>query len=255
MERPHTTLILALSLDGKIADRHQSPARFGSAVDQQHLERSIAAADAVLLGAGTLRAYHSSLPVRDPKLLAQRSAQHRPPQPVQILCSASGDLDPRWRFFQQPLPRWLLTTATGADRWAVQPNASYSSDPAFDRCFPLLTGAPSTWHWPTLLAHLGQALDQALPETSPQALPRPLTAASPAARSLAVLGGATLATALIEQGCIDELKLTLCPLLLGGDMAPSLLRGVGFGESVAPRLQLLNLETVADEIFLHYRVR
>jgi len=31
--RPHTTVVLAMSVDGKIADFRRSPARFGSLVD------------------------------------------------------------------------------------------------------------------------------------------------------------------------------------------------------------------------------
>lgn len=242
-DRPHTTLVLALSLDGKIADRDKAPARFGSAEDKRRLERAIAAADAVLLGAGTVRAYRSSLSITDPALLAQRSAQHRPPQPLHILCSPSGHLDPTWRFFAQPFPRWLLTTPIGAAPWTVPPRPPGSSPPflppAFDRTLPLLTDSPKAWAWPVILAQLGQLL------TATLGIPAP---------SLAVLGGATLATPLLEQDCIDDLKLTLCPLLLGGVTAPSLLQGVGFPEAIAPRLELLSAEKVADELFLHYRV-
>ncbi|MGA1282690.1 MAG: RibD family protein [Prochlorothrix sp.] len=251
-ERPPTTLVLALSIDGKIADRDKAPARFGSAEDKRRLEQAIAAADAVLLGAGTVRAYRSSLSITDPALLAQRSAQHRPPQPIQILCSPSGHLDPTWRFFAQPFPRWLLTTPIGAIPWQhptsppLPPAAPALAAPAaatsapFDRTLPLLTGPPNTWNWPAILAQLGQVLSLALTTPTP---------------ALTVLGGGTLVAPLLEQGCIDELKLTLCPLLLGGVAAPSLLQGVGFPEAIAPRLELLSAEQVADELFLHYRVR
>ena len=54
--RPHTTVVLAMSADGKIADVKRSPARFGSAADKAHLEKQVAQVDAVLFGAGTLRA-------------------------------------------------------------------------------------------------------------------------------------------------------------------------------------------------------
>jgi riboflavin biosynthesis pyrimidine reductase len=40
--RPHTTVILAMSADGKIADVRRSPARFGSKTDIAHLEEQIA---------------------------------------------------------------------------------------------------------------------------------------------------------------------------------------------------------------------
>ncbi|KKI99083.1 RibD family protein [Prochlorothrix hollandica] len=228
ISRPHTTLILALSVDGKIADRHRAPARFGSATDKAHLEQAIAAVDGVILGAGTLRAYHSSLAITQGDLLRQRSRQGQPPQPIHIVCSPSGHLDPQWRFFQQPLPRWLLTRPDVAPLWQTGPH--------FDRCLWLPDTPPDSWDWSQILAHLAQAMDP------------------PLAR-LGILGGSVLATALVEQGCIDELKLTLCPLLLGGMAAPSLLGGLGFAAALAPRLHLLSTQVVADEIFLHYRLQ
>ncbi|WP_293233658.1 MULTISPECIES: dihydrofolate reductase family protein, partial [unclassified Microcoleus] len=105
----HTTVILAMSADGKITDTALTAARFGSANDKSHLEQQVAASDAVLFGNGTLRAYGTTLRVFSPDLLEQRKLQGKPPQPVQIVCSRSRKFDPNWRFFQQPVPRWLLT--------------------------------------------------------------------------------------------------------------------------------------------------
>src|SRR4028119_937416 len=108
IQRPHTTVVLAMSADGKIADVTRSPARFSSPADRAHLEKQIALADAILLGAGTLRAYGTTLGVSNPQLLQIREQGGVSPQPVQIVCSRSADLDPRLRFFRQQVPRWLL---------------------------------------------------------------------------------------------------------------------------------------------------
>jgi len=109
----HTTVILAMSADGKITDCALTAARFGSANDKSHLEQQVANSDAVLFGNGTLRAYGTTLRVISPDLLEQRKVQGKPPQPVQIVCSRSRKFDPNWRFFQQPVPRWLLTGQDG----------------------------------------------------------------------------------------------------------------------------------------------
>ena len=109
IDRPHATVILAISADGKIADAVRSPARFGSANDKAHLEQQVAASDAVLFGNGTLQAYGTTMRVISPELLKQRELQGKPPQPVQIVCSRSPAFDLNLRFFQQPVPRWLLT--------------------------------------------------------------------------------------------------------------------------------------------------
>lgn len=221
------TAVLAVSLDGKIADRQRGAARFGSPRDLAHLATVIATMDAVLVGSGTLRAYGTSLVIRDPELLEQRRAAGRSPQPVHLICSPSGQLNPQWRFFQQPFPRWLLTTATGAAAWGDRPG--------FERQIQIPQDPP--WFWPKILA------------TLPLHLPP-----GQSRLRLGLLGGSSLVTAFLGQGCLDELHLTFCPLLLGGQSAVSLVGGAGFLECYAPRLQLLDMKAVDSEIFAHYRV-
>jgi 5-amino-6-(5-phosphoribosylamino)uracil reductase len=225
-QRPVTTVVLALSLDGKIADYQRSPARFGSANDKAHLEQQIAAVDAVLFGAGTLRAYGTTLSVTNPTLLQQRQQIGLSPQPIQIVCSSSGKLDPEWRFFRQSVPRWLLTTFTGAALWQTPTHGHY-----FKKILTIGAGAQVDWQ-PAL--HLIATLG---------------------IRRLAVLGGGTLIGALLAANLIDELWITICPLILGGTTAPTLAENEGFLGATAPRLQLLETRVLGDEVFLHYCVR
>lgn len=227
---PHVTVVLAMSADGKISDTSRSSARFPSSQDQHHLQTRVAAADATLFGAGTLRAYGTTLSVRDAALLAQRQQQGQPAQPSQIVCSASGQLDPSWRFFAQPVPRWLLTSPAGASQWATicEQAKIQTEDEPFQQVLPWLT---SPTDWQTILSQLkAQGTDQLL-----------------------VMGGGKLVAALAAADVVDELWLTVCPLLIGGRHAPTPVDGDGFQLSVAPRLQLLSAETVNDEVFLHYR--
>ncbi len=219
--RPYVVLIAAMSLDGKLAAAARSPARFGSAADRARLEQQVAAADGVLFGAGTLRAYQTTLPVRDPSLLQQRRQAGKPPQPVQIVCSRRAELDPRWRFFQQPVPRWLLTTTVGATRWSGQPE--------FDR----VLAAPEPLDWPWVLAQW----------------------AALGLERLALLGGGELVASFLTAAVIDELYLTLCPLLLGGQHAPTLCDGDGVPAAAAGPWQLLAAVPQGDEVFLRYRRR
>lgn len=222
--RPHTTLILAMSADGKISDRGRSPARFGSAADQAHLEAQVALADAVLFGAGTLRAYGTTMSVRDEGLRAARQQRGQAPQPIQMVCSASGELDPGARFFAQAVPRWLLTTSEGAQRW--------QATAAFERVWTVPLTPQGAMDWP----RIGRSLAQ-------QAIGR-----------VAVLGGGQLTAALLAAGLVDEIWLTVCPLVLGGATAPTPVDGAGFWASQAPRLQLLSVTQNAQEVFLHYRL-
>ncbi len=223
--RPHTTAILAMTADGKIADFKYSAARFGSINDKIHLEKQVSLVDGVLFGAGTLKSYGTTLSISNPILLQERVMRSQPPQPVQIVVSASGNLDPQWRFFQQPVPRWLLTVPSGAEKWR--------SHPGFKRIL-IVHGTKenhSAINWTATFSQL-QELNL---------------------NKLAILGGGELVASLLAEDLIDELWLTICPVIFGGN-APTPVGGKGLIQSQAKKLQLLETKQVEQEIFLHYLV-
>lgn len=228
MNRPSTSVVLAMTVDGKIADFQRSAARFGSARDRERLERQIALADAVLLGAKTLHAYGTTLPVTNPRFLEERRRQGKPPQPVHIAGSGSARFDPQLPFFRQPVPRWLLTTRAGARDW------QQSGGKGFERV--LIAGQ---------VRKDGETLDwvEAWRQLSGLGI-----------QKLAVLGGGETIASLLAENLIDEFYLTLCPWILGGVTAPSPVEGPGFPASGAKQLELVSAETAGQEVFLHYRV-
>jgi 5-amino-6-(5-phosphoribosylamino)uracil reductase len=227
MNRPLTTVVLAMTADGKIADSKRSAARFSSALDKAHLEKQISLVDGVLFGSGTLRAYGTTLAIADAQLLFARKQQAKPSQPIQIVCSASANIDPQWRFFRQPVPRWLLTTAAGAQSWRKRDNDGFEQI--------LIADSQQTQEidWLEAMAQLKRM----------------------GLHKLAILGGGELVASLLSLDLIDELWLTICPVILGGATAPTPVEGVGFLASQAPRLKLLSVERVEEEIFLHYRLQ
>lgn len=222
--RPHTTVVLAMSVDGKIADFRRSPARFGSRVDKAHLEKQIAAADAVLFGAGTLAAYGTTLTVTDPTLIKLRAQGGKPPQPVHIVTTHSANLNPEIKFFKQPVRRWLLTTTQGAFSWKGR--SEFQEILVFETPTREIDIPAALKHLATL--HITR---------------------------LVVLGGGELVASLLGLDLIDELWLTVCPLILGGNTAPTPVEGKGFLSDLAPKLQLLEVHTVEQEVFLHYRLQ
>jgi 5-amino-6-(5-phosphoribosylamino)uracil reductase len=209
-----STLVLAMTVDGKIADGGRSAAKFGSPEDFRHLEEQVAQADAVLIGAGTLRVHGTTMRVLDPALIQARVQRGQTPQPIQIVCSRSGNLDPDLKFFRQPVPRWLLTTADIMSK-------------EFDRVLQINHGQDIDWQqaWVELA---GLGIDR-----------------------LCILGGSEIATALWEQDLIDELQLTICPLIFGGDTAPTPCMGAGL--AIPRELELIRNESIGQEVYLHYR--
>jgi riboflavin biosynthesis pyrimidine reductase len=72
--------------------------------------------------------------------------------------------------------------------------------------------------------------------------------------NLLVEAGGDLIYQFLAADALDELYVTLCPLVIGGD-TPSLAGGPGFTHANMRRLQLLAAEQVGDELFLRYAVR
>tara|TARA_B100000073_G_C23606255_1_gene522556 strand:+ start:181 stop:819 length:639 start_codon:yes stop_codon:yes gene_type:complete len=104
-------LVLAVSLDGRLAPPEGGAAQLGGPGDRRVLEESLAWADACLIGAGTLRAHQCTCLIRDAHLMAQRRGEGRPAQPIAVVVSKNSSFPADWRFFQQPLQRWLLAPA------------------------------------------------------------------------------------------------------------------------------------------------
>jgi len=70
---------------------------------------------------------------------------------------------------------------------------------------------------------------------------------------LLVEAGGDLLFQFLAADAIDEMHVTLCPIVVGGD-APTLADGAGFDRERVRRLRLLSSEVEGDEVFLHYRV-
>ncbi|MEO1386862.1 MAG: RibD family protein [Cyanobacteria bacterium J06634_6] len=242
--RPHITVVLAMSADGKISDAHRAPARFPSKADKAHLERQVANADATLFGASTLRAYGTTLSVTDKGLITERRSRQQPDQPIQIVCSATGNLDPTLRFFQQPIPRWLITTLEGMQFWQSglhgQTATKRSTSKPFDHI--LLNERPFNWHTVMQDLKVGKSALSAAANRAP-------------IQRLLIMGGGELVASLLADDLVDELYLTICPLIIGGKTAPTPVGGLGFTLPRTPQLTLQSSRTEKDEIFLHYKIQ
>ncbi len=179
MPLPQLRLVLAVSLDGRLAPAEGGAAQLGGSGDRRVLEESLAWADGCLIGAETLRLHGSTCLIHAPDLLEQRHLAGCSPQPASLVVSRSGQIPGQLPFFQQPIDRWLLAPTSAA--------SAPGQAPGFQRHLPLEA-------WPCLLSRL----------------------AAEGLKRLLVLGGARLAAGLLREALIDELQLTLCPQVLGG---------------------------------------
>jgi 2,5-diamino-6-(ribosylamino)-4(3H)-pyrimidinone 5'-phosphate reductase len=68
-------------------------------------------------------------------------------------------------------------------------------------------------------------------------------------------GGGELNWAFLRDDLIDELHVTIAPVLLGGRAAPTLLEGEGLAMRAQRKLQLEELHREGDELYCRYSVK
>ena len=202
----------AISLDGRINTRERRFAFFGSARDHARMSRLRAAADAVLVGGSTFRNWpHPSLP--DPEDRGRLRGR-----PWNVVVSRSLDVAPTPEFLAEPAIRPLFLT-----------RAASLGDKAF---------VAEAEGWP------GEGDDLPVPWMLEQIARRGV-------ERLLVEAGGDLLFQFLAADAIDEMFLTLCPLVVGGP-APSLADGPGFDVADLRRMRLVSAEPEGDEVFLHY---
>lgn len=220
---PYVYLNMAMTLDGKVTTGNPGYLLTGSQADRMAMDELRAAADAVMVGAATVRSENPPMGVRLPQLRALRGAGGRPPHPTPVVVSASANLPVDAKLFRRRGEAVVLTCETApTERVALLAGVARV----------MRVGAPRV-DLRTALAALRAQLG---------------------VERLLVEGGPTLAFELLEAHLVDELFITLAPLLKGGSCTPTLLEGTGFPHGGLPRCQLVSVREEANELFLRYRV-
>ena len=189
MPHPYVLLSAAVSLDGYLDDTGPERLLLSGPADFDRVDEVRASVDAILIGAGTIRADNPRLLVNSPERRAARVAAGKPEYPLKVTVSGSGDLDPDAKFWHTGGEKLVLTTDKGAERAR-----------ALGLAADIVPLGPDL-DWRRLLEHLHDARG---------------------VRRLMVEGGGTIHTQLLQQGLADELQLVLAPLFVGAPDAPRL---------------------------------
>ncbi|TDD86424.1 deaminase [Actinomadura rubrisoli] len=183
-----------MSVDGYIDDATPERLRLSSPADFDRVDAVRAGCDAILVGAGTVRADDPRLLIRSPARREKRAARGLPPDLTKVTLTWSGDLDPDARFFTTGGSPKLVYAPTGAaGGLAVRLDGRAEVVDAGD---PLTLG--------TVLGDL----------------------AARGVRRLMVEGGGGIHTLFLTSGMVDELQLVVAPFFIGDPSAP---RFVGSG--------------------------
>ncbi|MFF7161720.1 dihydrofolate reductase family protein [Streptomyces sp. NPDC008086] len=213
---PYVLLSAAVSLDGYLDDTGPDRLLLSSPADFDRVDEVRASVDAILIGAGTIRADNPRLLVNSAERRAARKAAGKPEYPLKVTVSASGELDPTANFWHTGGEKIVYTTEKGAERLRREPVAADV----------VALGADLDWRG--LLRHLREARG---------------------VERLMVEGGGTVHTQLLQQGLADEVQLVLAPLFVGDPKAPRLF---GPGEYQGGRLRLLETRRIEDVVLMRY---
>ena len=215
-DRPFLYLNMVASADGRATFQGRTGG-LGSAADTLLLTELRAVADAVLVGVGTVRAEGYGRMVRNAERVARREAAGLSATPTAVLISRSFELP------------WDAGLFAASD----QPVIVYTS----------ARGAPPEVAAPLEVVRLD--------DPTPAAALADLR--SRGVRSLLCEGGPTLNSALLEAGVVDELFLTLSPLLSGEPQALRIVEGEGLAEPAQLTLEWALRH--GEELFLRYGIK
>jgi len=214
--RPYVIINTVSSVDGRTAIGGKA-AGLGSRIDRQMMRTLRSRADAVMIGAGTLRAERLTLGLDETGV----------PQPLAIIVTDTGDVALEEHLIVEDGQEVLILLSDAAPKRVVERLPTLA---------PVMRApADSTG---------GVDLETALR----------ILKAERGVESLVVEGGPGLNHALISLNLVDELFLTVAPELLGGsaNQTLTLLRGPTLPARDRPTLDLMSIYLSGDELFLRY---
>ena len=176
MSIPRVTIVIASSLDGRIAFPEGGESHLGSEEDRKMLNQNLSMVDATIFGLGTLKAHESTYLIKNHN--ENNEAKISKSQPISIVASNSKKFNSNWKYFHQPIRRWLIS--------------SNKVDNSSNNDFEKQLFFEDSWG-ETLISLKKQGIND-----------------------LALLGGAKLINSFIKEDLITDIKITIIPRIIGG---------------------------------------
>ena len=176
MKTPRVAIIIASSLDGRIAFPSGRESHLGSKEDKRILNDNLSRVDATIFGLGTLKAHQSTYLVKN--YYKNGDIKFSKNQPISILASNSKKFEKDWNYFKQPIQRWLISS----NQKDTIENIEFEKEISYKNS------------WSKTLISIKKA----------------------GINRLALLGGAKLINSFVKEDLIDEIKITIAPRIIGG---------------------------------------
>src|SRR5579859_2004636 len=195
---PFVFVNFAMTADGKITTANRRVGSFSSARDREHMLELRVKADAVIAGARTVDLNPVTLGTGGERYRRQRKRLGLAEHHLRVVVSGGGTLNPKAKIFESGnSPIIVLTTEragarrlTALRRVAQEVKVCGKSEIDFEQALLWLRR-----EWKV--------------------------------RQLLCEGGGELNDALFRAGLVNELHLTICPIIFGGRHAPTVANGVG----------------------------
>lgn len=214
-------LSAAISLDGCLDDTTPERLVLSGEEDWREVRALRAGCDAILVGAETLRKDNPALVTKDSDLIVRRRQAGMPDDPLKVVVSSNGDLDPELRFF----------TAGSGGKIVIVP---HSASPDVERRFH----------------GIAVVMRSALDILTAQGIATMLE--SSGVRSLMVEGGCRTLTMFLSEGVFDEFRLAVAPFFVGDPSAPRLVGAAEYINNKDDRMVLRSARRVGDMAVMSY---
>ena len=194
-QRPYLLANMAMSADGKTAAPRSLFSHFGSKADQSNLYKLRATVDGILCGAATIAKDNASL------LPAKHNRRENPQAKpfYRIAVTGTGSLPLTSTLFKTTTPPILILTTNSAPRKTRERYQAIAAGIHITKGKQI--------HWRQALAWLHEKWR---------------------IRRLLLEGGGTLNQSLFRLDLVDEINLTICPFIVGGNQAPTIADGKAF---------------------------
>ena len=221
MRRPFVIISSAISIDGKLACADRSPLQLSNEEDRREVDRLRSEMDAILVGSNTVANDNPSLTLKYEEHRQRRVTEGLSPDPAKIAISKYGDISLDSNFIKKGNAEKIIFTTK---------HASFRNIANLEGYATIITGESQRVDITMLLAALFER----------------------GIRKLMVEGGGETNAAFISADTVDEMRLAIAPIAVGGRNAPTFFDGPSFCKTRRPKL--LEHRNLGELIILRYRV-